>query len=124
MESTIRDLEQTEAKATLEKDTAALRKLWANDFTVNAPTGRVVTGGKSTLDRPVITQNNYVSFTRTVEHIFIKGDFVFAMGNELVIPKGNDGKPGAPIKRRYTNIWMSETGSWRLVARHANVICQ
>jgi ketosteroid isomerase-like protein len=27
------------------------------------------------------------------------------------------------VKRRYTNIWMKKDGNWKLVARHANVIC-
>ncbi len=124
LESVIRNLEQMESKAALEKDTATLRKLWADDYTVNAPVNRVVTGGKNTLDRPVITQADNVSFTREVEHVMQKDDFVITMGNEIVVPKGSVSKPGAPVKRRYTNIWMKSGETWKLVARHANVICQ
>ena len=29
---------------------------------------------------------------------------------------------GQTIKRRFTNIWKNETGTWRLSLRHANVI--
>lgn len=124
IESTIRGLEQMECKAALEKDTATLKKLWADDFTVNAPANRVITGGRNTLDRPVITQANYMSFTREVEHVILKGNVAIAMGNEVVVTKGSDAKPGATIKRRYTNIWMKSDGTWKLGARHANVICQ
>jgi ketosteroid isomerase-like protein len=124
IESTIRNLEQRECKATLEKDTATLRKLWADDFTVNAPVNRVITAGRNTLDRPVITQANYLSFTREVEHVILKGDLAISMGNEVVVNKGTDAKPGSTIKRRHTNIWMKSGETWKLIARHANVICQ
>jgi hypothetical protein len=29
---------------------------------------------------------------------------------------------GQAIKRRFTNVWKNEAGTWRLFARHANVI--
>lgn len=29
---------------------------------------------------------------------------------------------GQPVKRRFTNIWNKEAGTWRLFVRHANVI--
>ena len=123
IEAIIRNLEQLESKAVLEKDTATLKKLWANDYTVNSPANRVVTGGRNTLDRPVINQADNVSFTRVVEHIIIKDGFALAMGNEIVVPKPKDTTAAISIKRRYTNVWISEKGEWKLTARHANVIC-
>lgn len=74
VEATIRNLEQLESRAVLEKDTTTLRKLWSDDYTVNSPANRVVTGGKNRLDRPVINQADNASFTRTVEHVVINGD--------------------------------------------------
>jgi len=124
IEAIIRNLEQRECKAALEKDTATLRQLWADDYTVNSPANRVVTGGKNTLDRPVINQADNVSFTRVIEHIMIKDGYAVAMGNETVVPRSNDTKKAVPIKRRYTNVWMMDRGEWKLTARHANVICQ
>jgi hypothetical protein len=29
---------------------------------------------------------------------------------------------GQTVERRFTNIWKNEAGTWRLFARHANVI--
>lgn len=124
IEAIIRNLEQLECKAALAKDTSTLRKLWADDFTVNSPANRVVTGGRNTLDRPVINQSDNVSFTRVIEHIMIKDGYALAMGNETVVPRSTDAKKAIPVKRRYTNVWMLENGEWRLTARHANVICQ
>jgi ketosteroid isomerase-like protein len=122
-EITIRDLEQQESKAVLEKDTITLRKLWADDFTVNSPANRVVTGGKNTLDRPVITQADNISFTRVVEHVMVKGDFAIVMGHEVVVPKTAGAIAPTPVKRRYTNVWTMEEGQWKLYARHASIIC-
>jgi hypothetical protein len=123
-EDVIRNLEQLECKAALEKDTSTLRKLWADDFTVNSPANGVVTGGRNTLDRPVINQAENVSFTREVEHIMIKEGYAVAMGNETVVPKSKGTTPAVPVKRRYTNVWMLQKGEWKLTARHANIICK
>jgi ketosteroid isomerase-like protein len=32
-------------------------------------------------------------------------------------------RSGQTVKRRYTNIWMKQSAGWKLVARHANVVC-
>ena len=123
IENEIRALEQTEVKAVLEKDSAMLLKLWDKDYVVNSPDNVVVFPGKSKLDRPVLKRSK-ASFSRDVEQIIIKEDVVFSMGSETVIPASDDKLTGQTIKRRYTNIWMKRDGMWKLVARHANVICQ
>lgn len=123
VEAEIRNLEQTEVKAVLEKDSGMLLKLWDKDYVVNSPDNVVVFPGKNTLDRPVLKRTR-VSLTREVEQVIIKGDIVFSMGNETVIATGDDKLTGKTVKRRYTNIWMKKDGLWKLVARHANVICE
>ena len=124
VESAIRALEQKEVKAVLAKDTTTLKKLWAADFTVNTPINSINAGGKSTLDRPVITRLAYQEFERNIERILVRGDMVITMGNEMVVRKAGDDQAGRTIKRRYTNIWMKQGKEWRLTARHANEICQ
>jgi ketosteroid isomerase-like protein len=124
VESTIRSLEQREVKAVLAKDTAALRKMWAADFTVNSPMNSIQAAGKNTLDRPVMTRMAYQEFERNIEQILVRGEMVITMGNERVVVKANDGQAGRTIKRRYTNIWMKQNNVWQLTARHANEICQ
>lgn len=123
IESEIRNLETEEHQAVLKKDTATLHKIWGHDLIVNAAMNRVVQATTNVSDRPVISQMSYSSFTREIEHIQVKGDVVFSMGSEVVVPVGNVPNAGQTVKRRYTNIWMKENGSWKLVARHANVIC-
>lgn len=119
-ESEIRNLEQQEVEAILKKDTVMLLKLWDKDYVVNAPDNLVNFAGKTTLDRPVVKRPR-VSFTRHVEHVIVRGNVVFAMGSETVVPAGD--RAQQPVKRRYTNIWMKQNGLWKLMARHANVIC-
>lgn len=123
VETIIRKLEETECQAVLKRDTLILEKIWASDFMVNAPNNRVVLSGKRITDRPVVARLSYSSFTREVEQILVKGDIVFSMGNEVVVPIGNVPNAGQQVKRRFTNIWIKEGGTWKLSARHANIIC-
>ncbi|MEP6594915.1 MAG: nuclear transport factor 2 family protein [Ginsengibacter sp.] len=123
VEADIRDVEQTEVRAVLEKDTVTLKKLWDKDYIVNNPDNKVVLAKPNPVDRPVL-QKPRASFTREIEKILINGDIVISMGSETIIPAGDLPKSGQTVKRRYTNIWMKKDGSWKLIARHANEICQ
>jgi hypothetical protein len=50
------------------------------------------------------------------------------MGMETVVARSDAPsaglKVGQAVKRRFTNIWKKEAGTWRLYWRHANVITQ
>lgn len=123
VENVVRALEQVERQATLNKDTLTLRKLWSENLTVNSPFNRVIRGGRNTFDRPVITQLNYESFERNIEDVLVRDNLVVTMGNEVVVEKGKNGAKGRTINRRYTNIWQKENGQWKMVGRHANLLC-
>ena len=122
-EADIRKLEEQERQAVLKKDTAMLRKIWDKNFLVNAPSNRIVISDDA-VARPVITQMSYASFTREIEQIMVRGDVVFSMGSEIVVPAEGSPNAGKEIKRRYTNIWMKQNAVWTLVARHASIICE
>jgi Domain of unknown function (DUF4440) len=123
IEIEIRNLEQIEVKAVLSKDTVTLKRLWDSNYVVNNPENKIVLATPDPTDRPVM-QKQRISFTREVEQVIINGDIVISMGSESVVPAGDLPNSGQTVKRRYTNIWMKKGGSWKLVARHANVICQ
>jgi Domain of unknown function (DUF4440) len=123
VEAEIKRLEQVEVQAVLAKDTATLEKLWDKKLVVNAPFNRVVVANSDPVDRPVLKMPR-TSFTREVEHIAVRGDVVISMGSETVVPGGDLPKSGRTVKRRYTNIWMRVDGAWKLIARHANEICE
>jgi ketosteroid isomerase-like protein len=119
IEQEIRKLDIAHADAVLRGDLVALDKLWTEDFKVNNPFNEI-----DKADRIRTGAVTYSSFVREPEAILIHGDTVIVMGGETVVPAGNSPDAGKTIKRRYTNIWMMREGKWRLVARHASVICQ
>ena len=126
-EATVRSFDDQERIAALNRDTVELERLWSDDFVVNAPNNKVAVGKRSALDafvrRGVI---NFSSFERHIEFIRVDGDFAFIMGLETLVPLSDAPsfglKAGQPTQRRFTNIWKREAGTWRLYARHANVI--
>jgi len=119
IEQEIRRLDLAHADAILRGDLAALDKLWTEDFKVNNPFNQV-----DRADRIRTGAVTYSSFTREPETVLIHGDTAIVMGREIVVPKGDSPDSGKTINRRYTNIWMKRSNHWRLVARHASVICE
>ncbi len=122
-ETEIKNLELEEVQAVLNKDTIALKKLWDKDFVVNNPENKIVLAKLNSVDRPVV-QKQKTSFTREVEKIVFNGDIAISMGREIVVSMGDTPKSEQTIERRYTNIWMKKEGFWKLIARHANKVCQ
>ena len=119
IEQEVRELDLSHADAVRRGDLAALDKLWTEDFRVNNPFNEI-----DKADRIRTGAVTYSSFVREPESILIHGDTVIVMGREIVVPKGNSPDAGKTVNRRYTNIWMKRKGRWRLIARHASVICQ
>jgi ketosteroid isomerase-like protein len=126
-EELVRSLDDQERAAALKRDVAALERLWSDHFTVNAPNNQVVIGKRAVLETFVHTGViNFSSFERHIEFIRVDGDFAVIMGLETVQPISDAPSvglvAGQAVKRRFTHIWKREPGTWRLYARHANVI--
>jgi ketosteroid isomerase-like protein len=127
VEEVVRALDDKERAAALKRDVVELDRLWSDQFTVNAPNNKVVAGKRAVLDAFVHAGViNFSSFERRIEFIRVDGDFAFIMGLETVRPISNAPSAGLvagqPVQRRFTNVWKREGGTWRLFARHANVI--
>ena len=121
VEAHIRSLEAEESRALVAGDRATLRRLWAEDFTVNAPRNVVVRGRDGVLalmDNGVI---DYARFEREIELLRIDGDMALVMGWETVHPRGSAPMAGQVVRRRFTNVWRLRGGGWVQVARHAHV---
>jgi ketosteroid isomerase-like protein len=118
VEQEVRRLDLAHAEAVLGGDLAAMDKFWTKDFIVNNPFNEI-----DRADRIRTGAVTYSSFVRVPEAVVVHGDTVIVMGHETVVPKGDSPDAGKTINRRYTNIWMKRDGRWRLVARHASVIC-
>lgn len=122
-EREIRLLDQAAAKAILEKDEAGIDLYFAPNSVTNNPRGGLTygNGGVKALFKTGVI--DYASFERVIEHVEIHGNTAVIMGNESLTIAGTDGKPGAVVKRRYTNLWMKTAGKWQIVARHASIMC-
>jgi ketosteroid isomerase-like protein len=120
-EAEIRRLEQREVDAVLARDSAALGQIWDARFVVHNPESQIVQATANAADRPVMQQAR-TTFTRDVEQLTVHEDIVISMGSETVVPAGAEPRAGETVHRRYTNIWRRAGGSWRLIARHANVV--
>jgi ketosteroid isomerase-like protein len=126
-EELVRSLDDQERVAALKRDVSTLERLWSEQFTVNAPNNQVVVGKRAVLDTFVRAGViNFSTFDRQIEFIRADGGFVIIMGLETVQPISDAPSAGLvagqAIKRRYTNVWKNEAGTWRLFVRHANVI--
>ena len=62
------------------------------------------------------------SYERSIEQVRVDGDIVILMGAETLTPIGKAPQAGQTVRRRFTNIWKKEGDTWRLWARHANLI--
>jgi len=123
IEKEIRQIEEKRRSAFMTKDTAALLKIWASDYVANRPAGLVSTREK-VLELVLTDSLSFSSFKFEIEKIIIKKNFVITMGNDTVEPSGKNRDAGKTLKRRFTHIWVKESGNWQLLARHANIVCQ
>ena len=115
-------MDDQERIAALKKDTKALERLWSDQFVGNQPNNRVVADKRALMDA-LVPRSSYV---RQIEFLRVDGDFAFIMGLETIVAAtdapGVGLVAGQPTRRRFTNVWKREGDTWRLYARHANVI--
>lgn len=121
-EDTIRQLEEQERQAVLKEDTAALERLWSEEFIVNNPQNRITSSRDDALMLVKRGLIRYAAFDRRIEAIRFNDDIAIVMGAETVEPVGDTARAGSIVERRYTNIWRKKDATWRMIARHANVI--
>lgn len=106
-------------------DVAGLTALASADLRINAPTNRILTRDQF-IAMLRSGQIGAEAFERTVESATVSGNVGIVMGSEVFTPTANSelGKTyrSRPLKRRFTNIYIANTGHWRWLARHANLL--
>lgn len=118
VEQHIRELEQTQARAAVAGDSAALEKIFAPDFRMINPAGAMASraellgllgGGKSPYRKAT-----YVTESVTV------------YGNRAVVTTGTESveyaADGHPQQRRVTQVWQKNGNEWQLELRQATLI--
>jgi ketosteroid isomerase-like protein len=122
VEAEMRELDQIQAKAWLERDQAALERLWSPEFVLQAPSNQILTreGVFREMQTPRLA-GGLESMERTVERVRQFGDIVISMGVDRPVNKTG---PTAGVVRtqRYTNVWRREGNTWRVIARHAHLL--
>ena len=119
-EELLRKLEQRQVDLLLKGDVKQMEAAWGPEFTVNNPFNDVVNGHEGPIRTGKLT---YSAFTRVVEKIIFHDEIAVVMGRETVVPSGRSADAGEELKRRFTNVWVRSDGEWKMLARHANVIC-
>jgi ketosteroid isomerase-like protein len=123
IEAELRQFDLAAAKAVLEKDEKGIAHYFTKDSVTNNPRNGLTIGSDGVIQAARANLIDYQTFERVVESVQILGNTVVIMGHEKVVMNGNGGNEGETIRRRYTNVWMKTRDGWRIVARHANVIC-
>jgi hypothetical protein len=116
-EHAIRGLEAEGRQAFLERDLDRLEQLWSDRLLVNSPLNTVNSKRKvlELLGAGVIA---HATYDTEIEHVQRYGDVVVVMGSETVTHSTAAGA----VRRRFTDLWQMEGGTWKMIARHANVI--
>ena len=85
-ETLIRGLDRAEAEGLLHRDSTALRRIWARDFTVNNPRNSITRGSEEVIALIRNGTIDYSSFVREIETILFHGNTVIVTGAETIKP--------------------------------------
>lgn len=117
----VRKLSAEEPEAFLRRDAEALSRMWSDEFMVTNPLNRLVTK-QQVLEMVRSGFLVITSYSRKVEYEKRYGDVVILIGTEEVVWGGKMPNAGKSESLRFTAVWRNENGTWREVARHANVV--
>jgi len=124
MDADIAEVEEIERKLTeaiLADDVDFFARCFASDCLIHAPHNKVVEAKDSiSLFRAGLIA--YSSFERRTERAAKMGDYVVTMGEETMVPKGKAPNAGKTVRRRFTDVWGREGGTWKLKLRQATII--
>jgi uncharacterized protein (TIGR02246 family) len=117
----VRNLNDQETQAFLNRDAATLAQLWSDEFVVTNPLNKLV-NKQQVLN---MVQSGFLvitSYTREIEYARSYGDIIIVAGNEKVTWGGGMPNAGRVEALRFTAVWRNEQGRWQEIARHANIV--
>lgn len=120
-ETAIRKLENKLDSAILKSDTILIAKLFSPQIVVNSPANTLVKFD-GVMGRTRTGQIDYSSFEKVIENISFAKNIAIVMGKEIITPKGLTANAGKTVTRRFTDIWIKDKKSWRLIARQATIV--
>lgn len=124
-EANLRATDAEQMRIIVQKDTTAMRTFMHPNYIINAPGNRVLRKSQilSMLARGDMASER---FERVIEGTAITGQIGIVMGREVVKPASGSelGKlhPNKTLQRRFTNVFIFQSGKWRFLARQATVV--
>jgi ketosteroid isomerase-like protein len=111
----IRHVDQERIQAQIGADTAALDRIYADDFIGIGPSGVVRTKSQVIAD---FTSGNlrFQSITADDVRVRVYGNTAVETGRSTMI--GQDGAKPVPRDNRFTRVWVKQQRGWRLVSNH------
>lgn len=108
--------------AILARDEAGFTGALAPDLVVNNP-GNMTHVSEQTAKTYLSGRIDYSSYERIVEHVAKRpSGEVVAMGWEIVQPRGQAMNVGKTVRRRFTDVWRNDGGTWKLTIRQATIV--
>ena len=108
--------------AIVECDAATFAAGHTQDFVVNSPANRVLTGSEPQQGF-VAGLIDYHALDREIDYAAILPEgLVVIMGEETARPRGSAHFAGKVIRRRFTDLWRNVNGQWQVAVRQATVI--
>ena len=115
VDQVIRDVDHERIQAQIGADTAALDRIYADDFIGIGPSGTVRTKAQVIAD---FTSGDlkFQSITTDDVQVRIYQDTAVETGRSTMI--GQDKRKVVPRDNRFTRVWIKQQGRWRLVSNH------
>ncbi len=103
-------------------DMATFAAVFADDAAINSP--------QNTINRPAAAKGRfaagliaYVSYDRVIDFAGVRpGGEVVIMGEERLVPRDGAPNAGKTVRRRFTDVWRDEAGTWKLAVRQATIV--
>ena len=115
VEQSIKQLDHDRIQAQIGADTAALDRIYADDFIGVGPSGTVRTKAQVISDF-TSGELKFQSITTDEVQVRVYGNTAVETGRSTMI--GQDKGKAVPQDTRFTRLWVKQQRRWRLVANH------
>jgi ketosteroid isomerase-like protein len=115
VDQVIRQIDYERIQAQIGADSAALARIYANDFIGIGPSGTVRTKAQVIAD---FTSGSlkFQSITTDDVQVRVYGNTAVETGRSTMI--GQDKGKAVPRDNRFTRVWIKQQGRWQLVSNH------
>ena len=103
-------------------DMATFAAVFTDDAAINSP--------QNTVNRPAQAKGRFAAgliaysrYDRVIDYAAVRpGGEVVVMGEERLVPRDGAPNAGRTVRRRFTDVWRDESGTWKLALRQATIV--